>query len=147
VGEVFELFSRPQNLGIMTPANMGFAIMGISVPMEERALISYRIRIGGVPLRWKTRIDVWEPGQRCVDSQLRGPYHSWWHEHRFVPDGASRTIMEDRVLYTPPFGNLGRLANGLFIKGALRTIFAFRSDAIRVRFGESTAIERVRIAS
>jgi hypothetical protein len=28
----------------------------------------------GVPLPWRTRIDVWEPGVRFVDRQLAGPY-------------------------------------------------------------------------
>ncbi len=147
IADVFEFFSRPENLGVMTPANMGFLITSISGPMEEGTEISYRLRVGGVPLKWKTRIDAWEPGRRFVDAQIAGPYACWWHEHRFETDAGGRTIMEDRVLYAPPFGILGRLANLIFIEGALRAIFSFRSDAIRLRFGDSTALDLARAAS
>jgi ligand-binding SRPBCC domain-containing protein len=110
-------------------------------------LISYRLRVGGVPLKWKTRIDAWEPGRRFVDAQIGGPYACWWHEHRFEADGADRTIMADRVLYAPPLGILGRAANHLFIKNSLRAIFSFRSDAIRLRFGASQSTEDTALAS
>ena len=138
LGDVFEFFSRPENLGILTPSNMGFAITSISGPMDGGTLISYRLRVGSVPLKWTTRIDAWEPGRRFVDAQVAGPYACWWHEHRFEAYGADRTIMTDRALYAPPLGIFGRAANQLFIKNSLRAIFSFRSDAIRLRFGEAT---------
>ena len=84
IADVFEFFSRPENLGVITPANMGFLITSISGPMDEGTEIAYRLRVGGVPLKWKTRIVVWEPGQRFVDAQIAGPYACWWHEHRFA---------------------------------------------------------------
>ena len=147
LGDVFEFFSRPENLGILTPSNMGFAITSISGLMTEGTLISYRRRVGGVPLKWTTRIDAWEPGCRFVDAQVAGPYACWWHEHRVEADGADRTIMTDRVLYAPPLGIFGRAANQLFIKNSLRAIFSFRSDAIRLRFGEATVVGVTMVAS
>ena len=147
VGDVFDFFSRPQNLGVMTPAKMGFLITSVSGPMEEGALITYRIRIAGIPLTWKTRIEAWDPGQRFVDAQLSGPYACWWHEHRFSSDGASSTIMEDRVLYAPPLGPLGRIANRLTIENELRGIFAVRAEAIELRFGTVRASEMESLAS
>ena len=146
VADVFDFFSRPENLGLMTPSNMGFLIRSISGPMAEGTLISYRLRIGGLPLKWTTRIDAWEPGRRFVDVQIAGPYACWWHEHRFETLDDHRTMMSDRVLYAPPLGILGRLANNLFIRDALRGIFAFRAGAIRLRFGESTSVELARSA-
>lgn len=147
IADVFEFFSRPENLGVMTPATMGFCITERAHEMRQGALISYRIRLGPAPVRWKTRIEAWESSARFVDAQLSGPYHCWWHEHRFIADGASRTIMEDRVLYTPPLGVLGRIANHVFIKRALRGIFTFRSDAIRLRFGAATPMAAMLVPS
>jgi len=46
-----------------------------------------------------------------------------------------RTVMDDQVLYTPPLGPLGRIAHWLFIAPALRRIFQYRGDVIRLRFG------------
>ena len=135
--EVFAFFSNAQNLGAITPPTMSFRFTKLPLKMGEGARISYRIRVGPAVLTWETGIEAWRPGQVFVDTQLRGPYRCWWHEHRFFPAGARRTVMEDRVLYAPPFGVLGKLANFLFIRRELNDIFAYRADAIALRFGRA----------
>lgn len=139
IGDVFAFFSRPENLGVITPPKMDFRITRRPETVADGALISYRVRIGPVPVRWQTRIESWQPGERFVDSQLRGPYRCWWHEHRFIADGPERTIMEDRVLYAPPLGLIGRMAHFFFIKRELNAIFAHRADTIAIRFGRVPA--------
>jgi len=136
MGEVFGFFSKAENLGLITPAAMKFTIRGAVPEMAAGAAIDYRLRIGPVPVRWRTRITTWEPGRVFVDRQEVGPYRLWWHEHSFRGDGV-RTIMEDRVYYAPPLGVIGRLANRLFIVPVLRAIFQYRNDVIRLRFGTS----------
>jgi uncharacterized protein len=136
MGDAFAFFSKAENLGLITPAAMKFTIRGAVPPMGVGAAIDYQLRIGPVPVRWRTRITTWQPGRVFVDRQEIGPYRLWWHEHSFRGDGA-RTIMEDRVYYAPPLGVIGRLVNQLFIVPALRAIFQYRSDVIRLRFGAS----------
>lgn len=87
-----------------------------------------------MPLRWRSKIEVWEHEAWFVDVQERDPYRRWRHEHRFRTDG-DRTVVEDLVDYVPPLGPLGRLANELFADRQLRSIFGYRADAIRLRFG------------
>jgi ligand-binding SRPBCC domain-containing protein len=115
---------------------MHFSIQGEPPAMAAGAVIDYRVRIGSLPVRWRTRITTWDPGRGFADLQENGPYRFWWHEHTFQPDGP-RTVMEDRVYYTPPLGLLGRMVNRLFIRSALRKIFQYRGDVIRLRFGVS----------
>ena len=134
LAETFAFFSKAANLGLITPAAMKFSIHGEIPHMAAGAAINYRVRVGPLPVRWRTRIATWEPGRSFVDVQEAGPYRLWWHEHTFHADGA-RTVMEDRVYYAPPFGVLGRLANRLFIGPTLRKIFQYRGDVIRLRFG------------
>ena len=134
LARTFEFFSKPENLGLLTPSGMQFRITGQPAAMAESAAIDYRIRVGAVPMRWRTRIACWEPGHRFVDVQEAGPYRSWYHEHAFRADGP-RTIMEDRVYYAPPLGVLGRMAHALVIAPMLRRIFQYRQDVIRLRFG------------
>jgi ligand-binding SRPBCC domain-containing protein len=134
--QTFAFFSKATNLGLITPAAMKFSIQGPVAPMQTGAVIDYRMHVGPVPVRWRTRIAVWEPGRRFVDIQETGPYRLWWHEHTFQIEG-ERTVMEDRVYYTPPLGILGRLAHRLFIAPMLRQVFQYRADVIRLRFGVS----------
>ncbi|HTQ08141.1 MAG TPA: TIGR01777 family oxidoreductase [Polyangiaceae bacterium] len=134
--EVFAFFSRPENLGVMTPSDLEFRIEGKPGAMEAGARIDYKIRVGVLPFRWRTRIERHEPPARFVDAQERGPYRSWWHEHVFRADG-QKTVMEDHVYYALGFGWLGRLAHRLFVASTLRRIFAYRGAAMRLRFGLS----------
>lgn len=132
--ETFAFFSKAENLGMLTPSAMDFAIAGSPAVIGENAVIEYRLRVGPVPIGWRSRIVSWRPGEGFVDLQEAGPYRSWWHEHAFRADGAV-TVMEDRVCYTPPLGVLGRLANRLFIQPTLKRIFRYRADVIQLRFG------------
>jgi hypothetical protein len=136
VEKTFLFFSQAQNLGMLTPSAMRFSIAGPVPAIDENTTIEYRLRVGRLPITWRTRIVGWRPGAGFVDFQERGPYRSWWHEHAFRQRGTS-TLMEDRVCYAPPFGVLGRLANRLFIVPTLRRIFQYRADVIRLRFGGS----------
>ncbi len=135
--EVFSFFSKAENLGVITPPKMQFQLRSERpIHMSEGRRIDYRIKVGPVPMRWRSRIATWEVGARFVDVQERGPYRHWHHEHVFRADGDS-TLVEDTVDYAPPFGPLGRLANRLLIARELRRIFGYRSDAIRLRFGDA----------
>jgi uncharacterized protein (TIGR01777 family) len=134
VAAAFPFFAKPENLGLITPSTMRFLITRRPAAISEDATIDYRIRVGGLPMAWRTRITAWEADARFVDVQESGPYRSWYHEHTFRADGA-RTIMEDRVYYAPPLGVLGRLAHALLIKRMLLGIFQYRQDVIRLRFG------------
>ena len=102
--------------------------------MRQGTEIAYTIRIGAIPVRWKTMIEAWEPNQRFVDVQMKGPYRCWWHQHRFRAAG-SQTIMEDRVLYAMPFGFIGRIAHRIKVSRMLLEIFTYRTRAIQMRFG------------
>lgn len=133
--EVFPFFSRAENLGTITPPDMSFEIVGeLPGQVQQGTVIDYRIKLGPIPLRWRTVIERWEHGVRFVDAQHRGPYRAWWHEHRFEARG-DQTLMTDRVHYAPPFGLLGRLVNRVAIASTLKSIFDYRAGAIRLRFG------------
>jgi ligand-binding SRPBCC domain-containing protein len=134
IDDTFAFFSRAENLGALTPAGMQFVIATGPPEMAEGTTIAYRMRVARVPITWGTRIIGWHPGSGFVDIQESGPYRSWWHEHVFASAG-TRTVMEDRVCYAPPLGPIGRLANRVFIVPALRAIFQYRADVIRLRFG------------
>jgi len=129
--EIFPFFSDAGNLDLLTPQWLHFRILKSGpIPIEEGTEIDYRLRLRGIPLRWRSRITVWNPPYRFVDEQVRGPYRIWVHEHQFCPvDGG--TNVEDRVRYAV-WG--GRLANRLFVARDLARIFEFRRRQLAERF-------------
>lgn len=97
--------------------------------MGPGTLIDYRLRLHGIPVRWRTEIRDWEPGVRFRDVQLRGPYALWDHTHSFESDGGG-TLMRDRVLFRAPLGALGRLAQRLIVRRDVERIFDYRAAEI-----------------
>jgi ligand-binding SRPBCC domain-containing protein len=135
--EAFAFYADARNLEAITPPWLGFRVVTAN-PVEMRAgtLIDYRLRLHGVPIRWHTRIEVWEPPRRFVDVQLRGPYARWEHTHAFEPDGDAAVVIRDRVRYALPLGPLGALAHALFVRRDLERIFDYRRDAVTARLAQ-----------
>ena len=135
--EVFAFFAEARNLEMLTPAFLNFRILTpLPLDMRSGTLIDYRIRLGGVPMRWRTRIETFEAPLRFTDVQLSGPYRYWHHLHEFQ-DAPGGTQVIDRVTYALPFGFLGALAHRLFVRGALERIFDYRQQRLAEIFPSS----------
>jgi ligand-binding SRPBCC domain-containing protein len=125
--EVFPFFADAFNLERITPAWLRFRIL-TPPPIEMRPglRIDYALRLHGLPLRWQSEITAWEPPDRFVDEQRRGPYRLWRHEHTFEElDGG--TLVRDRVRYEVPGGGL---VDRVLVRRDLDRIFSFRREAI-----------------
>jgi len=123
LGDVFQFFSDAFNLQAITPPWVNFEVLTPApIRLQAGTLIDYRIRIRGVPVKWRTEIAEWDPPHRFVDVQLRGPYRLWHHTHGFKEhDGG--TLCTDRVRYHP-WG--GVWVDRLFVRRDVKRIFEYR---------------------
>jgi ligand-binding SRPBCC domain-containing protein len=129
--KVFSFFSNPQNLEAITPPWLHFhTVTSRPIEMHPGAVIDYKLRIHGFPLRWRSKITVWDPPARFVDEQIRGPYQLWIHEHTFS-EREGGTLVCDHVKYAAPFD---WLAYPLLVRRDVERIFRFRCDVLRRRF-------------
>jgi uncharacterized protein (TIGR01777 family) len=134
VPKVFEFFSDANNLETITPPTLRFKVLGKSTTrIEEGTLIDYRLKLHGIPLRWQSRIECWQPGKMFVDRQLVGPYRHWYHRHTFrAVEGG--TLMIDEVEYRLPLGRFGKVLAGTWVRKELKKIFDFRARKIEEIF-------------
>ncbi|SMC47068.1 SRPBCC family protein [Pedobacter africanus] len=132
----WDFFSSPNNLSRITPEEMGFVVLSKLTEAEiyKGMTIDYTVSpVLGIPLRWQTEITEVNYQKSFTDFQKKGPYKLWRHRHEFIPNQRG-VMMIDTVDYELPFGIIGQIAHGLFVKKKLNTIFNFRHQVLEQLF-------------
>ncbi|HEX8875944.1 MAG TPA: SRPBCC family protein [Phycisphaerales bacterium] len=141
LNEVFPFFASPENLEAITPPWLNFQILTPRpLVMRPGAIIDYKIRLRGIPIRWRTVIAAYEPPGMFIDRQIKGPYWLWEHTHTFEPVHREGrfvgTRIADKVRYLPIdiprwVPGLGGLIHRLMVRPDLEKIFAYRQQRMR----------------
>jgi len=137
--EAWEFFSSPANLQKITPEFMGFEITSGFRPGEKMyagMIIAYIVKpVMNLPMEWVTEITHVNAPHFFVDEQRHGPYSFWHHQHFFkeIPGGVE---MRDIVHYRVPGAFIGKIANDIYIKKQLQTIFSYRYQKLEAMFGK-----------
>lgn len=136
--DVWAFFSKPDNLKDITPPQLRFNVISKhhSNSVYAGQIIEYKVSpLLGIPLYWMTEITHVKDSVYFVDEQRYGPYSMWHHQHHFksIEGGVEMT---DIVHYKIPFWFLGDIANALFVRKQLKTIFSFRYKKTAEVFGD-----------
>jgi ligand-binding SRPBCC domain-containing protein len=116
----------PQRANGKTPSNAAGA--GSRITLSLRSLPFLPIRV-----RWDAEITQFEANHSFSDRQIRGPFASWQHNHRFLSldrNGPSVTVLTDEIEYDLPLGPLGNIAHALFVRKQIESTFAFRREQV-----------------
>lgn len=135
---VFELSLR---VDLHTGSMTRYRERVVGTPPERLDLgdtVTWRARHWGLPWTLSSRISACEPPARFVDEQVRGPFASFRHEHRFEErDGGTR--MFDVVEFRAPGGALGRLVESLVLERRVARLIDERNAHLRAAAeGQST---------
>jgi ligand-binding SRPBCC domain-containing protein len=131
LSEVFDFFSKAENLNRITPKELEFKIITpLPIKMYAGTLIDYKIKLNGIPFSWRTEICTWDPPHKFVDQQLKGPYAKWHHTHEFKDLGDGCTEMIDRVVYKSPGWIFEPIIHNLFVKKRVEAIFKHREKTL-----------------
>jgi len=132
--DVFAFFADPANLTRLTPPSLDVRLLTPAPVMTAGAVLDYRLRWLGVPIRWRAFVREYDPPYRFLDVQLRGPYARWEHRHRFLDEDGG-TIVEDRVVYRLPLGGIGRAAHAVLVGRQLRAAWDYRTRRLAELLG------------
>ena len=135
-------FSSPKNLAAITPDELDFKILSTLDNEEifEGMKIDYIVKpVLKVPVHWQTEIIKVNRGLSFTDTQLKGPYKIWEHTHIFkaVTGGV---LMNDIIHYQLPFGIIGNIAHGLFVRKKIENIFTYRKNILEKIFNKNEHI-------
>lgn len=135
--EVWQYFSRPENLNELTPPDMSFEILSDikDTAMYQGMIIQYKISpFLGVKMNWVTEITHVEEGKYFIDEQRFGPYALWHHQHHFIPQNGG-VLMKDILHYKVPYSLVGTMADQIFVSQKIDAIFDYRRKKIATIFG------------
>lgn len=134
VAEVFDFFSDAKNLEEITPPWLNFQVLSQSTPtIGQGTRFEYKLRVRGMPLKWRSLILDWEHEKQFVDVQLNGPYHIWHHRHGFQSYKGG-TLMTDTVHFALPRVPIIKQLLSFFVRQDVQRIFAYRRSTILSKF-------------
>ena len=135
----WNFFSSARNLAIITPPELDFNVLTQldDKDIYQGMLIDYTVRpLFGIPLHWQTEIWKIKKPEMFTDKQLKGPYKTWEHTHRFFQKEEG-VLMKDEVKYVLPFGIIGRMIHSLMVRKKIERIFNYRKDILNKIFKEN----------
>lgn len=92
----------------------------------------FLVHIGPFRVRWVAEhsglVDNGETGGEFTDVQVHGPFEHWSHRHIVRADGASASMLEDRIEYELPFGWIAHLVAGRAVRHRLERLFRYRHE-------------------
>ena len=119
----------PRVLEWLSPPEKRVRVVERPATIAAGARVVIEVAPFGVPVRWVSRIEAWEPPFCFVDVQEKGPFRRWRHEHLFE-EGA----LVDRVDYEVPLALAGgRLVDLAVVRPDVRRMFRFRHQATAQR--------------
>jgi uncharacterized protein (TIGR01777 family) len=120
-----------------------FEVIGRSGNIQNNGIIKLRTRFGPLSMKWVIRHAEYLPEKQFKDIQIKGFFHSFVHSHLFERFGTS-CMLEDRIEYSLPGGQIGRLAVHKFVDRNLRKIFDYRHRTIIRDLCSHHVINRIR---
>jgi uncharacterized protein (TIGR01777 family) len=128
--EVFAWHERPGAFERLSPPWAEVRVLEREGGIRDGARVVLEVRKGPVHLTGEIRHRGFEPGRQFQDEQVRGPFASYLHTHRFLPAEGGRCLVEDEVLWEPPVRPALELFTGPVIHRELSRLFAFRHQRL-----------------
>jgi len=133
---VFDWHEAPGAFERLTPPWERVRVLRHEGGIRDGARVSLRVGPWPFSLRWELEHRDYQPGRSFTDVQLSGPFRSWKHVHRMIPQGPAACLLEDTIEYELPLGVIGRLIGRPLVQRKLQRLFAYRHqvtlrDAVR----------------
>jgi ligand-binding SRPBCC domain-containing protein len=130
--EVWEFHETVECLLILTPPAFRVELIGKHGPPKKGVRYPMKIQARGMVFHWTAEYVHFDPPNGFTDRQATGPFRFWEHQHIFETKPGGVRIC-DVLVYEPPFGVFGRIADWLFIQRDLKNMFRYRYSVTKDR--------------
>ena len=125
--ELYRWHARPGAFERLVPPWDPVDLVSHEGGIEDGARRVMKIHPGPLSLTWEALHRDHIEGRQFVDEQLRGPFSSWVHTHRFEPrEDSDTSILSEHIEYSLPLGPLGNAVGGASTRKMLEQLFDFR---------------------
>jgi ligand-binding SRPBCC domain-containing protein len=133
--QLFDFHADVQNLRRISPPLPPFRLVaGGGRPTREGDLQVFRLGWDRLGVTWEASITRVVPGRLIEDTQLRGPFPRWRHQHRFIP-AAGGAVLEDAVAFRLLPTPVGEFVEWLLVRPTLLAMFWWRHRRTRNLLG------------
>jgi uncharacterized protein (TIGR01777 family) len=96
--------------------------------LRDGSTVVLRGRVGPFKIPMVFQHSGYNPPREFQDTQISGPFHSWFHSHRFIDgnDEGTTCLLQDEVRYALPAGPVGDFVNELWFSREIERIFTYR---------------------
>ena len=129
---VFAFHESPEALARLVPPWEDVEVVRPPSSLAPGTRVVLRMRVGPWSLSWEAEHTRYERDALFQDRMVRGPFRSWVHTHRFLPERGG-TLLRDEVEYQLP---IFALPGAALVRARLRRMFEYRH---RVTEAEVTA--------
>lgn len=127
----FEFLLRPANIARISPPELGLAFTSAPDVVELGSRIEFKIQGFGQVQTLVHEITRLVHPEQLVETQVRGLFSRWVHEHAFEVNSQGQVVVTDRIEFQPPAGLLGFLVTANRVLDQLEEGFEHRHDQLR----------------
>ena len=138
---VFDWHEAPGAFERLTPSWERVRVLRHQGGIKDGARVSLLVGPAPISMRWELEHRDYQRGRSFTDTQISGPFRSWKHVHRMLPDGPNACTLEDTIQDQLPLGAFGAICGGWFVRRKLRRLFAHRHAVTRQAFERPTRVQ------
>lgn len=131
VETVFAWHEEPGAVDKLTPPWEKVEVLERPANLKPGTRVKFRVFTGPISQVWLAEHREYDPPYEFADTQLSGPFAFWYHRHRFEPTASGTTLMTDDIEYALPFGWLGDMLGGGFVRSKLKKMFDYRHKVVK----------------
>src|SRR5579863_8074678 len=127
----FDFLVRPANVALIAPPELGLSFTSAPEIVQLGSRIEFKVQGFGQVQTMAHEITKLVPHELITETQVKGLFAHWVHEHAFETDSRGNVLVIDRIDFQPPAGLLGLLITANRILEQLEDGFAHRHKQLQ----------------